>query len=76
MIEGRYSKGVVIKEDGLSVNKVEEERNGVVEVLGKNGYYLYGGELISLMGERLIGGGYVKLRVVEKDNIGEEGLGS
>ena len=74
LIHATYSKRLLIKEDAFTVNKLDEERNRLVELFRNNGYYFYRPDFITFMADTLIRPGYVNLRVVQKHNIPEEGL--
>ncbi len=74
LIQKFYEERLLKKEDDFSVNKLNEERNRLVELFRNNGYYYYRSDFISFLADTLIRPGYVNLKIVQKQNIPEEGL--
>ena len=74
MIQATYKERIIKPGDHFDVTKLNEERQRLVDLFRNNGYYYYRSDFITFLADTLIRPGYVNLKIVQKQNIPEDGL--
>ena len=72
IIRKHFDERLIHSNDNFDVTLLNEERERLVTLFKNNGYYFFRSEYITFLADTIMRPGYVKLKIIPKNNIPQE----